>query len=114
MLYLLPHVRDYYGNVVTVHHNAVASFVNAGVDFLLLLVGHDVISTKMEAYLNSFLGSHKLGLVVLRVDVDADPTTAVQLAVVVVPQLRLFYGGVEVTRYRGFVGYDKLLSLFVS
>jgi len=98
-----------YQNVVVVSLDTALAIQATGATFVLLLCGSDPSSVHMEALLRTVLQHHQPEVLALKVQVTCT-ADANRLAVVMVPQLRVYRDGQEISRQRGTMDYGHLIT----
>jgi hypothetical protein len=95
-----------FGQLVSVKWDAVLALQDTGVRFVAVFIGTDSVSRSFESVLTSFLGSHSIHRLLVKVDVDDQ--IAQKLAVSYLPQIRMYDKGYETHRHRGSADYEAL------
>ena len=111
--YAYTDCNQYFNEVLTVSLDTVFSFLELGSPFILLLTGGDVASKRMKGVTSYFVKQQPVVKFVLHLPVEGDSLEASSLFVSVLPQIRLYNNGVEITRKHGTLGYSGLSKLLL-
>lgn len=109
---LYPDVHLCCGKLVEAPWQKISELQQTGQAFLVALIGIDPISQKMAKVLDSFVTHRSPDFPIIKVDLTGP--AASELGVSLVPQLRVYKNGSELSRHHGFASYSVLSTLVQS